>query len=66
MNDISLKKITGLIGIALVAIFTIGLSHSISTGFAGFWGGLPVNLIVLLVLVMALYDYWDECWRVRK
>ena len=33
--------ITGLIGFGLFAVFIIGLSHSISTGFAGFMGGLP-------------------------
>jgi sterol desaturase/sphingolipid hydroxylase (fatty acid hydroxylase superfamily) len=63
MNDKSLKKINGLIGFLLVATFTIGLAHSIATGFAGFLGGLPVILIVLLVLAMALYDYWEDCWR---
>ena len=33
--------ITGLFGFGLFAVFIIGLSHSISTGFAGFMGGLP-------------------------
>jgi arginine utilization protein RocB len=27
----------GFIGTALLVIFVVGLSHSISTGFAGFW-----------------------------
>jgi len=35
--------ITGLIGLGILATFTIGLSISISTGFAGFTGGLPSN-----------------------
>jgi len=57
------KLIVGLLGTALVFIFVIGLAHSISTGFAGFWGGLPFTVIVVLVLGMALYDFWDECLR---
>jgi sterol desaturase/sphingolipid hydroxylase (fatty acid hydroxylase superfamily) len=65
MNDKSLRKFSGLIGIALLATFTLGLAHSIATGFAGFFGGLPVFVIVLLVLAMAVYDYWDECWRAK-
>lgn len=44
----------------LFAIFIIGLAHSISTGFAGFWGGLPFWIISLLVLAMALYDLWED------
>ena len=63
MNDKSLRKINGLIGLALFATFTVGLAHSIATGFAGFLGGLPVIIIVLLVLAMALFDYWSDCWR---
>ena len=33
------KVILALIATILFAIFIFGLSHSISTGFAGFWGG---------------------------
>jgi len=57
------KMLAGIIGTALMCIFVIGLSHSISTGFAGFWGGLPFAIIVFIVLVLALYDLWDECLR---
>ena len=39
------KQVLGLIATILFAIFIFGLSHSISTGFAGFWGGLPLSLI---------------------
>lgn len=53
--------VTGVIGLILMAAFAIGLSESISTGFAGFWGGFPFMVIVLLVLPMAAYDVWDEC-----
>jgi hypothetical protein len=65
MNDKIVKKITGLIGLLLVSAFTLGLAHSIATGFAGFLGGLPVIIIVIAVLSMVAYDYWDECLRKR-
>lgn len=57
------RLIVGLIGTALVMLFVLGLAYSISTGFAGFWGGLPFWVISLLVLSMAVYDFWDECIR---
>ena len=58
--------ITGLIGFGLLASFVLGLAHSISTGFAGFWGGLPFTVITVGVLVMVAYDYWDQCWRRKR
>ncbi len=39
----TVKLIMGLIGTALFLIFIGGLSQSISTGFAGFYGGLAVH-----------------------
>lgn len=57
------KLVTGATGVVLVSAFVIGLSHSISSGFAGFWGGFPFAVIVILVLAMAVYDFWDECIR---
>lgn len=57
------RKITGLIGLGLLFTFIIGLARSISTGFAGFWGGLPFWVIAISVLSMVAYDYWDECIR---
>lgn len=59
------RLIVGLIGTALVMVFVLGLAHSISTGFAGFWGGLPFWVIALFVLSLAAYDFWDECVRRR-
>ena len=59
----SAKPITGLIGSLILATFILGLAHSISTGFAGFWGGFPFWVISVTVLLMAFYDYWDECLR---
>lgn len=55
--------VTGLIGLLTVSTFVIGLSHSISTGFAGFWGGFPFAIITAAVLLMVAYDFWDGCIR---
>lgn len=52
--------IMGIIGTALMATFVIGLSHSISTGFAGFSGGLPFAIIVGFVLLLALINLWED------
>jgi hypothetical protein len=62
----SVKVIVGLIGTALFLIFIGELSRSISHGFAGFWGGLPFMVIVIVVGLMAVYDYWEECVRRPK
>ena len=61
-----LKIITGLIGLAILMSFVIGLSISISSGFAGFWGGLPFAIIIAFVRPLAIYDYCDENVRKRK
>jgi len=58
--------VTGLIGFAMLAAFVLGLAESISTGFAGFWGGLPFAVITVFVLCLAGYDYWDTCLRGKK
>lgn len=55
--------ITGLIGTGILVVFILGLSESISTGFAGRMGGLPFLVIALFVLALAVYDFWDECIR---
>ncbi len=57
------KFIVALIGTALMMTFVIGLSHSISTGFAGFKGGLPFMVIVIVVIALALYDFWEDAIR---
>ncbi|WP_394177126.1 hypothetical protein [Yoonia maritima] len=57
------RLLVGLIGTALFVIFIAGLSHSISTGFAGFSGGLPFMIIAIVVCSAALFDFWDECVR---
>ncbi|APX90260.1 hypothetical protein BV394_11430 [Brevirhabdus pacifica] len=58
--------VVGLIGTALLFTFVIGLSKSISTGFAGFTGGLPFMIIAIVVLAMAAYDYYEECVKRRR
>ena len=50
------EKITIFLGIALVAIFVIGLAWSISTGLAGFWKGLPFWIIVIFCLCLLILD----------
>ena len=50
------EKITIFLGIALVAIFVIGLAWSISTGMAGFWKGLPFWIIVIFCLCLLIVD----------
>ena len=57
------KIIVGLIATVMLTTFIVGLAHSISTGFAGFWGGLPFWIISVSVLSMAAYDFWEECVR---
>lgn len=57
------KIIAGLIGLLIFSVFIIGLSHSISTGFAGFEGGLPFAIIAGFVICLAAYDFYDECIR---
>ena len=60
------KIVTGLIGTVILAVFILGLSHSISSGFAGFNGGLPFLIISVFCLLLVLYDYWDQCLRKPK
>ena len=57
------KMVLAFLGTGLLVVFILGLAHSISTGFAGFWGGLPFWVISVSVLSLAIYDFWDECVR---
>ena len=50
------EKITIFLGVALVAIFVIGLAWSISTALAGFWKGLPFWIIVIFCLYLLVAD----------
>lgn len=62
----STKLIVGFIGTALLCIFVGGLSQSISSGFAGFYGGLPFMIIAIVICGLAVYDFWDECVRKKN
>ena len=55
--------VVAFIGTALMMTFVIGLSFSISTGFAGFWGGFPFMVIAGVVIAMALYDFFTDAVR---
>ena len=59
----TIEKISGFIGLALVTGFVLGLAESISSGAAGFWGGLPFWVICFTVLPLVIYDFWDTCFR---
>ncbi|CAD0186294.1 hypothetical protein RUESEDTHA_03201 [Ruegeria sp. THAF57] len=50
----------GIVGTGLMMVFVLGLAHSISTGFAGFWGGLPFLCIAVFVIALALYNLWED------
>jgi len=58
-----IRLFTAGIGTLLVLIFVFGLAESITSGFAGFWGGLPFWLIATIVMLMAIYDFYDETIR---
>ncbi len=63
MSPATIEKISGLIGVTVIAAFVLGLAESISSGAAGFWGGLPFWIICFAVLVLVFYDLWDSCFR---
>jgi len=62
----TIERICGIIGALLVATFVLGLAESISSGFAGFWGGLPFWIICLAILPLVFYDIWDSCIRKKS
>lgn len=66
MKFSTFEKIFGLVATILVATFTLGLAQGISSGFAGFWGGLPFWIIAIFVLCLTAYDYWDTCLRKKN
>ncbi len=63
MSPANIEKISGLVGVAMIAVFVLGLAESISSGAAGFWGGLPFWVICFAVLPLIFYDFWDTCFR---
>jgi hypothetical protein len=63
MSPDVIKKISGVIGSIMIAGFVLGLAESISSGAAGFWGGLPFWIICIAVLGLVAYDLWISCFR---
>ena len=57
------KMISAFIATLLVMTFVFGLAESISSGFAGFYGGLPFLVIAITVMCFALYDMYDEAFK---
>ena len=66
MDKKNLHLIISLSSTLVMVGFVVGLAHSISSGFAGFWGGLPFWIIALTVISMSLYDVWVENSESRK
>ncbi len=63
MSPATIEKISGLIGVTVIVLFVLGLAESISSGAAGFWGGLPFWIICFAVLILVFYDLWESCFR---
>lgn len=57
------NRLLGIFATLLLCVFVLGLAHSISTGFAGFWRGLPFTVIAFLVLALAVYDIWQDTFK---
>jgi hypothetical protein len=66
VNSRRVNIITGFFGLAVMMTFVIGLAHSIATGFAGLKGGMPIIIIVAFVVSLAMYDFYDQCFRQRR
>jgi len=60
MEKAPLNGISAFIATGILAIFVIALAESISAGFAGFWGGLPFWMIIIFVLYLAVYNFFEE------
>ena len=63
MSAEKIEIISGTIALVLVTVFVLGLAESISSGAAGFWGGLPFWGICMVVLPLVFYDLWNTCFR---
>jgi hypothetical protein len=62
----AVKLVVSVFGVGLMTVFVLGLSKSISSGFAGFWGGFPFMVIAIVVICMAIYDLWEENFKKDK
>lgn len=63
MLSTTTKRFVGLVAAVLIGVFVFALAESISSGFAGFSGGLPFWIIVIFVMGLVLYDYIEECFE---
>ena len=66
MSPQRIEIISGAVGSILLMVFVVGLAESISTGAAGFWGGLPFWVIVFFSLILVWYEFWDSCVRKKN
>ncbi len=66
MEKAPLSAISAFIATAILSIFVIALAQSISAGFAGFWGGLPFWLIIIFVLGLAVYNFFEDNFGLNK
>ena len=55
MSEAKINLITGLIGVGLLCALLIGLAISI--------GSIPFGIIVLIVLTMAITEFWQSAMR---
>ncbi len=63
MSQKGIDRISAVIGAVMLIVFMVGLAESISSGLAGFWGGLPFWVITLASLCLVIYDVWDNFFR---
>lgn len=66
MSAAIFERICAFVGSLMVAVFVLGLAWGISSGFAGFWGGLPFWVISIAVLSLVGYDLWDSTMRKKE
>jgi hypothetical protein len=66
ISDKTVDMFSAIFGLLIVAAFILGLAESISSGFAGFWGGLPFWCISVIVLLMLGYDIWDSLLKKKE
>ena len=63
MSRQRIEMISSATASVLLTVFIVSLAESISSGAAGFWGGLPFWIIVFFSLILVWYDFWDSCVR---
>lgn len=66
MEKAPLNAISAFVGTAILGIFVVALAESISAGFAGFWGGFPFWVIIIFVLGLAVYNFFEETTGITR